>query len=70
MPVPEPRLAARSAGAIVDVALLRAARTDLAEPDGVSRITLADRLRGFATFRPPRPSGVGTLVAGRASREA
>ena len=70
MPVPEPRLAARSAGATVDVALLRAARTDLAEPDEVARITLADRVRAYATFRAPRPSGVGPLVVGRARREA
>lgn len=40
-----PRLAPRSAGAIADIELLRAARTDIAGADGPR--TLAERIRSL-----------------------
>jgi hypothetical protein len=40
-----PRLAPRSAGAIADIELLRAARTDIAGTDGPR--TLAERIRSL-----------------------
>ena len=41
----EPRLAPRSAGAIADAELLRAARTDIAGADADGPLTLAERIR-------------------------
>ena len=61
---PTPRLAARSAGAIADVALLRAARTDAGQPAPARTRSLAERLRGLVPFRSMRlPAGDAILVA-------
>ena len=61
---PAPRLAARSAGATADVALLRAARTDARDPESTSTRSLAERLRDLVAFRPMRlPAGEPVLVA-------
>jgi hypothetical protein len=40
-----PRLAPRSAGAIADTELLRVARTDIAPPEPIPGVSLADRIR-------------------------
>jgi len=47
VPVTEtsPRLTPRSAGAIADTELLRVARTDIAPPEPVAGVSLADRIR-------------------------
>ena len=61
---PAPRLAARSAGATADVALLRAARTDARDPEPAATRSLVERMRGVAPFRSIRvPSGEPVLVA-------
>lgn len=39
------RLTPRSAGAIADTELLRVARTDIAPPEPVAGVSLADRIR-------------------------
>jgi hypothetical protein len=49
-----PRLAARSAGATVDVALLRAARTEPGKPETAATRSLAERLRGLVPSRSVR----------------
>jgi hypothetical protein len=61
---PAPRLAARSAGATADVALLRAARTDARDPESATTRSLAERLRDLVAFRSMRlPAGEPVLVA-------
>jgi hypothetical protein len=44
------RLTPRSAGAIADTALLRVARTDIAPPEPVAGMSLADRIRALLRF--------------------
>lgn len=56
MPDTTPRVAPRSAGAIVDFELLRVARTDFGEPETVATMTIGERIRGLAVFRAVRPS--------------
>jgi len=51
-----PRLAPRSAGAVADLELLRAARTAPDEADAEAVWSVVDRLRGLASLRPARPS--------------
>jgi len=48
------RLAPRSAGAVADTELLRVARTDLDDPETAARLSLTDRIRGLASYRPLR----------------
>ena len=61
---PAPRLAARSAAATADVALLRAARTDHGEPEAAATRSLAERLRGLVPSRTMHlPAGEAVLVA-------
>lgn len=49
-----PRLAPRSVGAVVDLELLRVARTELDAAETAATLTLADRIRGLAAFRVSR----------------
>jgi hypothetical protein len=67
--VPTPRPTPRSAGASVDVALLRAARTELDDPERAPRTSFVDRIRALAASRPSRVVGLDALAA-RARREA
>jgi hypothetical protein len=50
------RLAPRSAGAVADTELLRVARTDLGDPETEAQISLSERIRVLASFRPLRSS--------------
>jgi hypothetical protein len=50
------RLAPRSAGAVADTELLRVARTDLGDPETAVQVSLSDRIRVLASFRPLRSS--------------
>jgi hypothetical protein len=65
---PAPRLAPRSAGAIADVALLRAARTEVGERESPARLTLGERVRGLAPLRAVRQAAGDTVSAVRADR--
>jgi len=50
------RLAPRSAGAVADTELLRVARTDLGDPETAAQLSISDRIRVLAAFRPLRSS--------------
>lgn len=65
---PAPRLAPRSAVAVADLELLRLARTDLDEIQAESPASIADRLRGLASFLPNRSEPEGPVRIGDAGR--
>ena len=50
------RLAPRSAGAVADTELLRAARTDLDDPETAAQLSLSERIRVLTSYRPLRAS--------------
>jgi len=50
------RLAPRSAGAVADTELLRAARTDLDDPETATQLSLSERIRVLTSYRPLRAS--------------